>query len=97
VKKEYALSDVLTVVAISAAIMVLRVIRTPESVLLQASGEFRKLASAGVWSSVVSLGATLFLLLIAGPLASLCGILLGDIVATQRTFAIARAWKLSHG
>jgi O-antigen/teichoic acid export membrane protein len=97
VKKEYALSDVLTVVAISAAIMVLRVIRTPESVLLQAAGEFRKLAGAGVWSSIVSLCATLFLLLIAGPIVSLFGILLGDIVATRRTFAIARAWRLSHG
>jgi O-antigen/teichoic acid export membrane protein len=96
-KKEYALGDVLVVVALSAAIMSLRAWRTPESVLLQAAGEFRKLAGASMWSSVVSLVATFALLIAIGPLAALAGVLLGEMVATQRIFAIARTWKHAHG
>ncbi len=96
-KNEYALGDVLAVVAISAAIMALRAWRTPESVLLQAAGEFRKLAGASMWSSIVSLGATLVLLIAIGPIAALAGVLLGEMVATQRIFAIARTWKQAHG
>ena len=95
-KKEYPLGDVAAVVGISAAIMALRSLRTPDSVLLQAAGEFRALAGAGAWSSIVSLVATFGLLMLVGPIAALGGILIGDIVATERTFALARRWRRSH-
>jgi hypothetical protein len=96
-KHDYAFGDVASVVAISASIMAVRCLRTPESVLLQAAGEFKALAGAGLWASAVSLAATLILLLVFGPVAALFGILMGEIVGTWRTFAIARKWKAGHG
>jgi len=95
-KREYPIGEVIAVVAISAGIMALRTLRTPASVLLQAAGEFRALAGAGLWSSVTSVLATSLLLLLAGPIAALAGILIGDAVAVERTFALARKWKRSH-
>ncbi len=92
-KAEYGLGDVLIVVALWAAIMAVRAWRTPEAVLLQAAREFRPLASASVISSVVALTATGALLLFFGPVASLFGILIGDLVLTERVFALARRWK----
>lgn len=96
-KHGYDARQVLIVLAFWGAITAVRVARTPESVLLQAAGEFRALAAAGAWSSVVSLLVTLWLTLQFGPIASLGGILLGDIVMTGRIFAMSRRWKLSHG
>jgi O-antigen/teichoic acid export membrane protein len=96
IKHEYPFGEVVTVVAISAGIMALRTLRTPESVLLQAAGEFRALAGAGFWSSIASVVATFALLLAAGPVAALGGILIGDAVALERTFALARKWKRNH-
>ncbi|MFL6690408.1 MAG: hypothetical protein ACJ8IR_09530 [Alphaproteobacteria bacterium] len=93
VKKDYAFRDVVFVLAISASVMALRAMRTPDSVLLQAAGEFRRLAGAGAWASVVSITSALVLLLLAGPIAAPCGILMGELVATQRIFALTRAWK----
>jgi len=96
-KKGYPEGDVLTVIAISALIMALRTFRTPESVLLQAAGEFRALAGASAWSSAIALAATLVLLLAAGPIAALFGIVLGDVVMTGRIFSITRSWKRQNG
>ena len=79
-KKGYALHDVILVTAISAAIMVVRNFRTPLAVLLQAAGEFKALAGIGTKSCAVSVLATLALLLAFGPIASLGGILLGELV-----------------
>ena len=76
--------------------MALRALRTPEAVLLQAAGEFRKLAGAGAWAGIVSMAATLLLLIMFGPVPALCGILIGDVVVTLRTFALYRAWKTAH-
>jgi len=96
-KADYAMRDVLLVVVLWAAIMAVRVWRTPEAVLLQAAREFRALASASVTSSIVALAATGALLLLAGPVASLLGILIGDLVLTERVFALARRWKHQRG
>lgn len=96
IKKDYALSDVVSVLVLSSAIMALRSLRTPESVLLQAAGEFRKLAVAGGWAAGATLAATLVLLLTVGPVAALGGILVGDLVLTARVFALAKAWRQSQ-
>jgi O-antigen/teichoic acid export membrane protein len=95
-KTEYPLGEVIAVVTISAAVMALRTIRTPDSVLLQAAGEFRKLTSPGLWSSLAAIAATFALLLLFGPIAALGGIFIGEVVATERTFALTRAWKQGH-
>jgi O-antigen/teichoic acid export membrane protein len=96
-KKGYDESQIVIVVAISAAIAAVRALRTPQSVLLQAAGEFRALAGASMWSSMTSVAATLALLLTAGPIASLLGILAGDLVMTGRIFGLTRRWKHQHG
>jgi O-antigen/teichoic acid export membrane protein len=93
IKQDYPLSEVVTVVTICASLTALRAFRTPDSVLLQAAGEFRKLIRPGLWSSAVSLIATFVLLILAGPIVALLGILLGELVATERTFALVRAWR----
>ncbi|WP_291709565.1 hypothetical protein [Bradyrhizobium sp.] len=95
-KEDYPFREVAVVVVIWGIIMASRAARTPDSVLLQSAGEFRRLASAGAWSSAVSLTATLLLLLTIGPIAALCGILLGDLVATRMIFVLARRWKAQH-
>jgi O-antigen/teichoic acid export membrane protein len=92
-KPDYDRGQVVVVVILWAAIMAVRSLRTPEAVLLQAAREFKPLASASVWASVVSLGLTAGLLLAFGPVASLLGILAGDAVMTERIFALVRRWK----
>jgi O-antigen/teichoic acid export membrane protein len=82
----------LTVLGFFAAITAVRSFRTPESVLLQAAGRFRDLAQASLWSCLVSLAATLALLIVGGPVLSLAGILAGEIVVTVRVRAVARSW-----
>ncbi len=96
-KHGYDESQVLVVLAFWGAITAVRVARTPESVLLQAAGEFRALASASGWSSLASLTVTLLLMLSFGPIASLGGILFGDLVMTARIFALSHRWKIAHG
>ncbi|HSS12857.1 MAG TPA: hypothetical protein VLL04_03130, partial [Rhizomicrobium sp.] len=64
--------------AACALIMVVRALRTPLAVLLQAAGRFKELAGIGIVSAIVSLIATTVLLLAAGPIASLGGVLLGE-------------------
>jgi hypothetical protein len=70
-------------------------VRTPDAVFLQAAGEFQDLAAIGMKASVVSLAATLVLLLAFGPIASLLGIVAGDVVMSLGIFQRTRAWKLA--
>jgi len=37
------------------------------------------------------------LLLLAGPVASLGGVLIGELLMTTRIFSLSRKWKLAHG
>lgn len=94
-RKGYDPAQALLVLGFFAAIVAARSLRTPESVLLQAAGQFRALALAGIAASIVSLGATLALLLLAGPVYSLIGILAGEFVATSRVLALMRNWMQS--
>jgi O-antigen/teichoic acid export membrane protein len=96
-KKGYALDQVAAVTAICILIMAIRTVRVPPSVLLQAAGEFKQLASIGTVSAAVSVAATLALLLVFGPVASLGGILLGEVVILARVLQMTRNWKQAHG
>ena len=96
-KKGYDADQALIVIAIWGVILAVRTLRTPESVLLQAAGEFRDLAGASLWSSITSVAMTLSLLLAIGPIAALSGILAGDLVMTVKIFALARRWRRAHG
>ncbi len=95
-KKGYDLHAVAQVAGISAAIMLVRTFRTPPAILLQAAGEFKKLARIAGESAIVSLGATLALLFAFGPVASLGGILMGDLVILARVRLLANSWRREH-
>ncbi len=91
----YNISDAAMVAALWVAIMFVRVWRTPESVLLQASRQFRPLANASVESSVLSLALTLILLQLAGPIGALGGVLISDIYMTARIYYQGRRLRQS--
>jgi putative peptidoglycan lipid II flippase len=96
-KQDYRPGDVATVVALWWTIMAVRVMRTPDSVLLQAAGEFRTLARTAYSASVLSVLLTLVLLLAFGPVVSLFGILAGDAAMTAQIVLAARRWRRGHG
>jgi O-antigen/teichoic acid export membrane protein len=96
VKKSYGMQDVILVTAICTFIMAIRALRAPLAVLLQAAGRFKELASIGAVSAAVSVASTLILLLLAGPIASMGGIVLGELVILRRCYTGARDWKLAH-
>ncbi|HZQ40546.1 MAG TPA: hypothetical protein VFA87_07125 [Rhizomicrobium sp.] len=96
-KKGYALHDVVVVAGLSAVIMAVRAWRTPPATLLQAAGQFKELASIGTISGAVSVAATLGLLLTLGPIASLAGILLGELVILVRVRQMAHDWWKANG
>jgi hypothetical protein len=95
-KKGYDLRDVIIVAVISALIMALRALRTPQAVLLQVAGQFKALANIGTVSAAVSVTATLTLLLAFGPIVSLGGIILGELVILAKVRIMARDWKAHH-
>lgn len=97
IKKGYDVHDVVIVVVLWSLVAAIRGIRAPDGVLLQAAREFRPLADASVKSSAVSLVATLALLLAFGPIASLLGILLGDLVMLAEIVTGVRKWKTTFG
>lgn len=92
VEKGYALRDVILVAGLCAIIMAVRAWRTPLAVLLQAAGQFKELAGIGTTSGAVSVAATLILLLTLGPIASLAGILLGELVILISVRRMAAGW-----
>ena len=96
-EKGYALNEVILVAGLSAIIMALRAWRTPLAVLLQAAGQFQELAGIGTTSGAVSVAATLILLLTVGPIASLVGIMLGELVILIYVRRMANAWWAEHG
>jgi O-antigen/teichoic acid export membrane protein len=96
-KKGYSLHDVAIVATLSAIIMAVRCLRGPPAVLLQAAGAFREMAGIGIKSSAISLLATLALLLAFGPIASLAGVLLGELVILFYCRKLATEWELRRG
>ena len=95
-KQGYDAGSAAVIVAIWVMIMAIRALRAPEAVFLQAAGEFKPLAAIAIKSSLVSLAATFALLVAFGPVASLLGIVAGDIVMTAGVFKQIGRWKLAH-
>jgi O-antigen/teichoic acid export membrane protein len=96
-KKGYALHDVLPVTLITAAIMLVWSFRTPPATFMQAAGAFKALVGIGLYSSVISIALTLAFLLTLGPIASLCGILAGEIIILFKLTRMVTEWKARHG
>jgi putative peptidoglycan lipid II flippase len=92
-KKGYDETDVLIVLALWVAITAVRVWRTPEAVFLQATGNYSALARVSGWSSATSLVVTFVLLIAVGPVASLGGVLAGEIAIVLAILPLTRAWR----
>jgi O-antigen/teichoic acid export membrane protein len=92
-KKSFGMENVVIVVAACALILAVRALRTPPAVLLQAAGRFKELAGIGVVSAIVSLIATTVLLLVAGPIASLGGVALGELMILALCRRDIRRWQ----
>jgi len=85
------------VVAIWMGIGAARAVRSPETAFLLAAGQFGPLARAGMAGGLVSLGATLVLLVLFGPVISLLGILAGETAMSLRVGGLMRSWRRAHG
>lgn len=99
----YERGDLVTGVSLWLAVAAARCWRAPESTLLQAAGRFRGLAWASLMSCWISVAGVVAALLLAGPLASLGGVLLGEIVfaiwvtrEARRLQAVRRTGVLRH-
>jgi O-antigen/teichoic acid export membrane protein len=79
-----------------AVVAALRLLQTPESALLQAAGEFKDLAMASVWASIGSVLAVLALVLFAGTLWSIAGLIAGSAIYLLWTYRYARRWSAQH-
>jgi hypothetical protein len=94
--KGYGATDVMIVLVLWIAITAVRVWSTPEAVLLQATSNYSALARVSGWSSATSLIVTFVLLCAVGPVASLGGVLAGEIAVVLALFPMTRAWRRQH-
>ncbi|WP_176500737.1 hypothetical protein [Sphingomonas sp. HMP9] len=78
----YDLATVRLGATLWAAVSLIIVIQVPNNVLLQAGGDFRELAQASLWASVVSVPAVLLVIAIAQPVWTVAAILPGWLVST---------------
>jgi O-antigen/teichoic acid export membrane protein len=97
VKESFSMQNIVIVAAACALIMAVRALRTPPAVLLQAAGRFKELAGIGAVSAIASLIATLILLLTAGPIASMGGVVLGELVILVLCQKSIRQWNRTQG
>ena len=77
--------------------MLVRSFRTPPATFMQAAGAFKALVGIGLYTSVISVILTLAFLLTLGPIASLCGILAGEIVIVLKLNRMMAEWRARHG
>lgn len=89
----YPLESLVTGACLWLLVIAVRFARAPESSLLQAGGAFRPLAFASVISCAFSLLGVLILLLAFGPLWSIIGTFIGEVVFAAWTWREARRWK----
>ena len=88
----YDLRQVATAAALWTAVAALRLWQTPPSVMLQAAGEFRPLALASVWSSIVCAASVCVLILTTSALWSIAGLIVGAAIFLNWTQLAAGRW-----
>lgn len=89
----YPLQSLVLGASLWLLVTAVRFARAPESSLLQAGGAFRPLAFASVVSCAFSLLGVLILLLAFGPIWSIMGTFIGEIVFAAWTWREARRWR----
>jgi len=93
-RQGYQFSEIAWAAFLWFLIMAVRALRVGPSLVLQCSGKFKPLASASIVSSGVSIVGAGILLLAFGPVASLIGILVGDVVLGTMIAARAKGESL---
>lgn len=93
---KYDLGELYQGSALWMTVMIPRMIRAPESALLQAAGVFRWLAYASIISACVTLIAVPLFLFQRGPIWSIFGILLGEVVFTLAVLRETNRWKVQQ-
>ena len=76
-----------------AGISVISSWRAPESILLQAAGEFKRLSFTSIFSGAATLVITVAALLAYGPTLALVGVLIGQLVLAYQLHSASRDWK----
>jgi hypothetical protein len=76
----YAMNEIVFGVVCWLAIAALRIIRTPESTVLQAGGKFKLLAGSSIYSCGFSIVAVAVLVSFGTPMWSMIGVLAGEFV-----------------
>ncbi len=89
----YARETLLIGAGLWLAVAGVRLLRNPESVLLQAAGWFRRLAYASILSAGVSVAAVALLLALGGPVWSVAGVLVGEIAFAGWLWREALRWR----
>lgn len=74
-------------------VALVRVMRAPESAMMQGAGEFRPLAYASVYSAIFSVAGVAFALSVADPVWSILGVMAGELVYCICLWPKARAWR----
>jgi glycosyltransferase involved in cell wall biosynthesis len=92
---KYAYFDLAAGGTLWMVVALIRTIRVPESVLLQAGGIFKDLAKASVVSSGFSIVAVALLIWLCGPIWSIVGVLIGEAVFAAQTWRQSRRWLAS--
>lgn len=90
--RQYSFETLAIGTALWMVVAVIRLLRTPESVLLQAFGAFRPLAYASVMSSSISVAAVIALLVLVNPLWSVAGVLVGEAAFAGWIWLQTRRW-----
>lgn len=93
---DYPLQTLVAGTALWMGVAAIRLIRSPESTVLEAGGAFRALARGSSISCVVSVAVVGFMLVAAGPLWSILGIMLGEAVFLIFVRKHAKRWLASR-
>jgi hypothetical protein len=96
IKEGYDLSTILWAVGFWAMINLLNSWRAPDSAFLQAANALQPLATASVWSGIATVASVVVLMSFFDPLASMLGVLLGQIILAWRIALLTRSWRY-HG
>jgi len=91
--KHYGVPEAAVVLAFWIVITGLRVVRTPEAVFVQATGNYPALARISFCAGLATLAVALAMLLAFGPVASLAGVVAGEVVMVVMLFPLTGTWR----
>lgn len=86
----YSYEHLLQAGGLWSVVMILRAMRTPPSVYIQAAARFKELAQTSFWAAPLSLILSALLTFLIGPIASIAGIIAGEIAMAFLVLRLAK-------